>query len=42
MAALTGVLAENGITIRDRVFVCSDTYSPYDTEHGQDIKLPLG
>ncbi|WP_364304587.1 DUF4192 family protein [Paenarthrobacter nitroguajacolicus] len=41
IAALTGVLAENGITIRDGIFVGDDTYSPYDSEPGQDISLPL-
>ena len=41
IAALTGVLAENGITIRDGIFVNDDTYSPYDSEPGQDISLPL-
>ncbi|BCW44786.1 DUF4192 domain-containing protein [Arthrobacter sp. StoSoilB5] len=41
IAALTGVLAENRITIRDGIFVGDDTYSPYDTEPGQDITLPL-
>ena len=41
IAALTGVLAENGITIRDGIFVGEDTYSPYDSEPGQDISLPI-
>ncbi|BCW40334.1 hypothetical protein StoSoilB3_18690 [Arthrobacter sp. StoSoilB3] len=41
IAALTGVLAENGITIRDGIFVSDDTYSPYDSEAGQDISLPI-
>ncbi|MFK0040649.1 DUF4192 family protein [Paenarthrobacter sp. NPDC090517] len=41
IAALTGVLAENGITIRDGIFVSDETYSPYDSEPGQDISLPL-
>ncbi|WP_369746481.1 DUF4192 family protein [Paenarthrobacter sp. AMU7] len=41
IAALTGVLAENGITIRDGIFVSDDTYSPYDSEPGQDISLPI-
>jgi hypothetical protein len=41
IAALTGVLAENGMTIRDGIFVGNDTYSPYDTEPGHDIALPL-
>jgi len=30
IAALTGVLAEQGITIRDGLFVGDDTFSPYD------------
>ncbi|MFF2840629.1 DUF4192 domain-containing protein [Paenarthrobacter sp. NPDC057981] len=41
IAALTGVLAENGISIRDGIFVSDDTYSPYDSEPGQDISLPI-
>ena len=41
IAALTGVLAENGITIRDGIFVSDDAYSPYDTEPGQDNSLPI-
>ncbi|MBP2266321.1 hypothetical protein J3A64_001785 [Pseudarthrobacter sp. PvP004] len=41
IAALTGVLAENNITIRDGIFVGNDTYSPYDSEPGQNITLPL-
>jgi len=41
IAALTGVLAENGITIRDGIFVNDETYSPYDSEPGQDISLPI-
>ncbi|NWL32729.1 DUF4192 family protein [Paenarthrobacter nitroguajacolicus] len=41
IAALTGVLAENGITIRDGIFVSDDTYSPYDSGPGQDISLPI-
>ncbi|UVJ41184.1 DUF4192 domain-containing protein [Arthrobacter sp. CJ23] len=41
IAALTGVLAENGITVRDGIFVGNDGYSPYDTEPGQDITLPI-
>ncbi|MCD4852052.1 DUF4192 domain-containing protein [Arthrobacter sp. AK01] len=41
IAALTAVLAENGITIRDGIFVSDDTYSPYDSEPGQDISFPI-
>ncbi|AFR28810.1 hypothetical protein ARUE_c19040 [Arthrobacter sp. Rue61a] len=41
IAALTGVLAGNGITIRDGVFVSDNSYSPYDSEPGQDISLPI-
>ncbi|NWL12171.1 DUF4192 domain-containing protein [Paenarthrobacter nitroguajacolicus] len=41
IAALTGVLAENGISIRDGIFVSNDAYSPYDSDLGQDISLPL-
>ncbi|WP_458106620.1 DUF4192 domain-containing protein [Arthrobacter sp. R3-55] len=41
IAALTGVLAENGITIRDGIFVRDDAYSPYDSEPGQFISLPI-
>ncbi|MFF2840612.1 DUF4192 family protein [Paenarthrobacter sp. NPDC057981] len=41
MAELTGVLAENKITIRDGIFVGNDTYSPYDTDPGEDITLPI-
>ncbi|XAS74213.1 DUF4192 domain-containing protein [Micrococcaceae bacterium Sec5.1] len=41
IAALTGVLAENGITIRDGIFVDNEAYSPYDSEPGQDINLPI-
>ncbi|WP_269768477.1 DUF4192 family protein [Arthrobacter sp. YN] len=41
IAALTGVLAENGISIRDGIFVSDETYSPFDSEPGQDISLPI-
>ncbi|MGO4246265.1 DUF4192 domain-containing protein [Paenarthrobacter sp. RAF54_2] len=41
IAALTAVLAENAITIRDGIFVSDDAYSPYDSEPGQDISLPI-
>ncbi|MEV4954060.1 DUF4192 domain-containing protein [Paenarthrobacter nitroguajacolicus] len=41
IAALTGTLAENGITIRDGIFVGEDTYSPYDEEPGQILAFPV-
>ncbi|MFB8371012.1 DUF4192 domain-containing protein [Pseudarthrobacter sp. NPDC055928] len=41
IAALTGVLAEQGITIRDGLFVGDDTFSPYDGEPGTSIALPV-
>ncbi|WP_394525591.1 DUF4192 domain-containing protein [Paenarthrobacter nicotinovorans] len=41
ITALTGVLAESNITIRDGIFVGNDTYSPYDTENGRDVTLPI-
>lgn len=41
IAALTGVLAEQGITIRDGLFVGEDTFSPYDGEPGTSIALPV-
>lgn len=41
IAALTAVLAEDGITIRDGIFVGQDTYSAYDSEPGQSITLPI-
>ena len=41
IAALTGVLAENGVSIRDGIFVGDDIYSPYDSEPGQNMSLPL-
>ncbi|QDG63676.1 DUF4192 domain-containing protein [Pseudarthrobacter sp. NIBRBAC000502771] len=41
IAALTGVLAEQGITIRDGLFVGDDTFSPYDGEPGTSIPLPV-
>ncbi|QDG88200.1 DUF4192 domain-containing protein [Pseudarthrobacter sp. NIBRBAC000502770] len=41
IAALTGVLAEQGITIRDGLFVGDTTFSPYDGEPGTSIALPV-
>ncbi|WOC62674.1 DUF4192 domain-containing protein [Paenarthrobacter sp. AT5] len=41
IAALTGVLAEQGITIRDGLFVGDDTFSPYDGEPGTSLALPV-
>jgi len=41
IAALTGVLAEQGITIRDGLFVGDDTFSPYDGEPGTTLALPV-
>lgn len=41
IAALTGVLAEQGITIRDGLFVGEETFSPYDGEHGTSLALPV-
>ena len=41
IAALTGVLAHEGITIRDGIYVTNTTYSPYDTPPGPDIAIPL-
>ncbi|MET4590594.1 DUF4192 family protein [Arthrobacter sp. 754] len=41
IAALTGVLAEQGITIRDGLFAGKDTFSPYDGEPGTSIALPV-
>jgi hypothetical protein len=41
IAALTGVLAERGITIRDGLFVGDETFSPYDGEPGTTIALPV-
>jgi hypothetical protein len=41
IAALTGVLAEQGITIRDGLFVGDDTFSPYDGEPGTRLALPV-
>ncbi|WP_240793647.1 DUF4192 family protein [Arthrobacter sp. BB-1] len=36
-----GVLAEQGITIRDGLFVGDDTFSPYDGEPGTSLALPV-
>ena len=41
IAALTGVLAEQGITIRDGLFVGDTTFSPYDGEPGTSLALPV-
>ncbi|WP_217375670.1 DUF4192 domain-containing protein [Paenarthrobacter ureafaciens] len=41
IAALTGVLAHEGITIRDGIYVTDTTYSPYDTPPGPDIAIPI-
>ncbi|MBT2565229.1 DUF4192 domain-containing protein [Arthrobacter sp. ISL-85] len=41
IAALTGVLAEQRITIRDGLFVGDETYSPYDAEPGTSLALPV-
>ncbi|MGN7149271.1 DUF4192 domain-containing protein [Arthrobacter sp. SAFR-179] len=41
IAALTGVLAEQGITIRDGLFVGDDTFSPYDGEPDHELALPV-
>ncbi|MFE4080296.1 DUF4192 domain-containing protein [Paenarthrobacter sp. YIM B13468] len=41
IAALTGVLAQEGITIRDGIYVSDTTYSPYDTPPGPDIAIPI-
>ncbi|MFJ4229186.1 DUF4192 domain-containing protein [Paenarthrobacter nicotinovorans] len=41
IAALTGVLAQEGITIRDGIYVTDTTYSPYDTRPGENIAIPL-
>ncbi|WP_236558674.1 DUF4192 family protein [Arthrobacter sp. 9V] len=41
IAALTGTLAGNGITIRDGIFVGETTYSPFDDEIGQTLTFPV-
>jgi hypothetical protein len=41
IAALTGVLAEQGITTRDGLFVGDETFSPYDGEPGTSLALPV-
>jgi hypothetical protein len=41
IAALTGVLAEQGITIRDGLFVGDETFSPYDGDPGTSLALPV-
>ncbi|MFC9772483.1 MULTISPECIES: DUF4192 domain-containing protein [unclassified Pseudarthrobacter] len=41
IAALTGVLAEQGITIQNGLIVGDTTFSPYDDEPGTSIALPV-
>ncbi|WP_426007347.1 DUF4192 domain-containing protein [Paenarthrobacter sp. NyZ202] len=41
IAALTGVLANEGITIRDGIYVTNTTYSPYDILPGENIAIPI-
>jgi hypothetical protein len=41
IAALTGVLAEQGITIRDGLFVGDETFSPYDSDPDASVALPV-
>jgi hypothetical protein len=41
IAALTGVLAEQGITIRDGLLVGDTAFSPYDGEPGTSLALPV-
>jgi hypothetical protein len=41
IAALTGVLAGQGMTIRDGLFVGDETFSPYDGEPGHELALPV-
>jgi hypothetical protein len=41
IAALTGVLAEQGITIRDGLFVGDESFSPYDDDSGTGLSLPV-
>ena len=41
IAALTGVLASEGIAIRDGIYVTDTIYSPYDTHPGGDIAIPI-
>ncbi|MFP3579257.1 DUF4192 domain-containing protein [Arthrobacter sp. SIMBA_036] len=41
VAALTAVLSENSITIRDGIFVGGESYAPYDVDPDQDISLPV-
>ncbi|BCW48096.1 DUF4192 domain-containing protein [Arthrobacter sp. StoSoilB13] len=41
IATLTGVLAHEGITIRDGIYVTNTTYSPYDTMPSNDIAIPI-
>jgi hypothetical protein len=41
IAALTGILAQQGITIREGLYVGDETFSPYDNEPGNALALPL-
>ncbi|MEV7661946.1 DUF4192 family protein [Paenarthrobacter sp. NPDC089316] len=41
IAALTGVLAHEGITIRDGIYVTNTTYAPYDKTPGSNIAIPI-
>ncbi|MGX1159923.1 uncharacterized protein DUF4192 [Arthrobacter sp. SLBN-100] len=41
IAALTGILAQQGIAIRDGLFVGDETLSPYDGEPGTSLALPV-
>jgi hypothetical protein len=41
IAALTGMLAQEGITIRDGIYVSDSAFSPYDSPPGPDIAMPL-
>ncbi|MFS2087736.1 DUF4192 family protein [Paenarthrobacter nicotinovorans] len=41
IAALTGVLAQEGITIRDGIYVTDTTYSPFDALPGENIAIPV-
>ncbi|MFC8037973.1 hypothetical protein ACFUOZ_01315 [Paenarthrobacter sp. NPDC057355] len=41
IAALTGVLAQEGISIRDGIYVTDTTYYPYDTSPGDNIAFAI-
>jgi hypothetical protein len=41
VAALTGVLANEGITIREGIYLNDTAYSPYDALPGENIAIPL-